>query len=393
MVYQDDESGYPVLYSLNLNTLKGKTFKGTKIFTKSITVSGFTLTDANDLYFMSNKSSPYSWNLYKYNFATKMTSLIAENVSYAHSIRKFNNGITFFVIQGSSSFPEFYNTDIKSIEKFSGITPDDSVSTINSKDVSFGGGMHGVLITPQNFDKTIPHQLVIWLHGGPYRQTSFGFHPYASYAVYDLILNQLAENNVAVLKLDYRGSYGYGGAFAKAIIHNVGLGDVTDIMNALTFVKKDMSVSNTYLIGNSYGGYLALRSIVAYPKDFSGAISINGVTDWASMLNTLRDSIFNVDFNGLPNKKNIKLYAQASILSRVSSLVDQKIVLIQSQADKTVPPSQADLLFNALQGKNVVFYPYPGEDHTFTKTADIESICKNVFNTLSLPYSNSCSFQ
>jgi len=233
------------------------------------------------------------------------------------------------------------------------------------------------------------------LHGGPYRQTSLGSDVYASYAVYDLTLNQLAENNVIVLKLDYRGSYGYGGVFAKSIIKNVGKADVTDVVNALALMKKDFSVSDTYLMGNSYGGYLALRSIVAYPAKFNGAISINGVTDWATLLKLLRTSVFNVDFNGLPSKSNATLYAKASILSRIEDLTTQKIVLMQSQADKTIPPSQANLLYSALQnaGKNVQFIPYVGEDHTFTKTSDIESICQNVFNTLSVPLNNNCNFQ
>jgi dipeptidyl aminopeptidase/acylaminoacyl peptidase len=395
MVYQDDSSGYPVLYSLNLTTLKGKTFKGTKIFTRSTTISGFNLTTANNLYFISNKASPYAWDLYKYDFTTKTTSLIAENASYAFKIKRWNNGITFFVIQGASSFPEFYNETTNQIEKFSGITPDTSVSTVDSQDVYFLGGMHGVLMTPQNFNKNTPHQLVIWLHGGPYRQTSLGSDVYASYAVYDLTLNQLAENNVVVLKLDYRGSYGYGGVFAKSIIHNVGKGDVADVVSALGVIKKDMTISDTYLMGNSYGGYLALRSIVAYPAKFSGAISINGVTDWATMLKALRTSIFNVDFGGLPNKSNSALYAKASIISRIGDLTTQKIVLMQSQADKTIPPSQADTLYKALQnaGKNVQFIPYAGEDHTFTKTADLENICQNVFSTLSVPLNNNCVFQ
>ena len=395
MVYQDDSSGYPVLYSLNLTTLKGKTFKGIKIFTKPTTINGFNLTSANNLYFISNKSSPYAWDLYKYDFSGKTTTLIAENASYAFKIRRWANGITFFVIQGDSSFPEFYNETTNQIQKFSGLTTDTSVLTINNQDITFSGGMHGVLMTPQNFDKNVAHQLVIWLHGGPYRQTSLGDHVYASYAVYDLILNQLAENNVMVLKLDYRGSYGYGGTFAKEILKNVGKGDVTDVVNALASIKKTTKVSDTYLLGNSYGGYLALRSIVAYPAKFSGAISINGVTDWATMLKLLRTSIFNVDFGGIPNKSNASLYAKASILSRIGGLTTQKIVLMQSQADKTIPPSQADLLYNALQskGKNVTFIPYPGEDHTFTKTSDIENICQNVFNTLSLPLGNNCSFQ
>ncbi|MDR3519644.1 MAG: prolyl oligopeptidase family serine peptidase [Candidatus Pacebacteria bacterium] len=395
MVYQDDSSGYPVLYSLDLTTLKGKAFKGIKIFSKSTTVNGFDLATANNLYFISNKASPYEWDLYKYDFTTKITSIITENASYAFKIRNWNTGITFFVIKGASSFPEFYNTTTNQIQNFSGIVPDNTTVDVNSADIYFGGGMHGVLMTPLNFDKNSPHTLVIWLHGGPYRQTSLGYHDYASYAVYDLILNQLAENNVAVLKLDYRGSYGYGVAYSKEILKNVGKGDVTDVVNALSVVKKDMSISDTYLLGNSYGGYLALRSLMAYPAKFSGAISINGVTDWAVMLKLLRTSIFNVDFGGLPGKSNAALYAKASILSRISNLTNQKVVLMQSQADKTVPPSQANLLYNALQtaGKNVQFIPYAGEDHTFTKTPDIENICQNIFNTLALPLDNNCSFQ
>jgi dipeptidyl aminopeptidase/acylaminoacyl peptidase len=175
----------------------------------------------------------------------------------------------------------------------------------------------------------------------------------------------------------------------------VGKGDVSDVVNAENLIKKDFSVSDTYLLGNSYGGYLALRSLVANPSKFSGAISINGVTDWGKMLKLLKTSVFNVDFNGLPNKKNTALYAQASIFSRISNLTNQKIILMQSQADKTIPPSQADSLYQALQsaGKNVQFIPYPGEDHTFTKVSDIENICQNVFNTLSVPLNNNCNFQ
>ncbi|MCX6757748.1 MAG: prolyl oligopeptidase family serine peptidase [Candidatus Nomurabacteria bacterium] len=395
LVYLDDESGYPTLYQLDLSTLKGNTFKGKKIFTESFTTSSFILTSQNDLYFVSNKKNAYEWNLYKYNFTTKEISLIATNASYAFRIRKFDNGFVFFVVKGSSSYPVFYDEQTNTIKNFTGININETVSTINRKEISFGGNMHGALLTPENFNNDTQHTLLIWLHGGPYRQTALAYHPYASYAVYDLILDELAKNNVMVLKLDYRGSYGYGKKFAEAIKENVGKGDVADVETALTSIKKDFKIGDTYLMGNSYGGYLALRSIVAYPKQFTGAISINGVTDWASMLSNLNNSIFNVDFNGKPSKKNKKIYNKASIISRIPNLDNQKIVLIQAQADKTVPPAQADLLYSELknQNKNVEFYPYADEDHVFKKNSSINGICKNVFTTLSLPIENNCNFE
>ena len=72
----------------------------------------------------------------------------------------------------------------------------------------------------------------------------------------------------------------------------------------------------------------------------------------------------------------------------------QKITLIQSQADRTVNPKQAVILYRALKNKNknVELFPYPGEDHTFIKTNDIEGICRNIFSAVSIPLSTNCNF-
>ena len=395
LVYLDDINGYPMLYQVNLTSLKGSKLKGKPLFTKPFSISGFTFTSSTSLYFIADKENTYEWNLYKYDLKTKTTSIIENSVSYAFRIRKVSNGLVFFKIQKSSSFPVFYNEQKDKVEQFSLPAPEIPETTINRKFISLNNNLYGALLTPLNFDKNTPHKLLIWLHGGPYQQTSLGYHPYLSYAVYDWILDETVKNDVVVLKLDYRGSYGHGKLFAESIKGEVGSGDVLDVTNALASIKKDLNVSETYLMGNSYGGYLALRSLVSNPNKFQGAISINGVTDWAVMLQNLHNSIFNIYFNGIPNKKNKKLYNQASIISRIPRLTNQKIVLIQAQADQTIPPSQADLLYQALEkkGKKVEFYPYDDEDHVFKKKSSIQGICKNVFTTLSLPLENNCNFQ
>jgi dipeptidyl aminopeptidase/acylaminoacyl peptidase len=167
---------------------------------------------------------------------------------------------------------------------------------------------------------------------------------------------------------------------------------MSDVMKAIEFVKKEAKINNVYLTGNSYGGYLALKTIVSYPKEIKGIMSINGVTDWSSLLIRLRTSIFNVDFGGIPSKNNKNLYNQASIIKNVDNLTDQRIIIAQSEKDRTISPTQAYTLNDLLKqkNKNVTLVTYPDEDHVFSKKSSIEDLCRQLFNLSNLSTENRC---
>ncbi|MCX6713723.1 MAG: prolyl oligopeptidase family serine peptidase, partial [Candidatus Vogelbacteria bacterium] len=160
-------------------------------------------------------------------------------------------------------------------------------------------------------------------------------------------------------------------------------GDVQDVLTAQKALKLKYPVSQTYLSGNSYGGYLALRTIVEEPKSFGGALSINGVTAWDVLLNKLENSIFNVQFGGTLQEENGDLFYQAAIDERVKNLTNQKIIIAQASADQTVSPNQADYLFNVLKKKskdpNIELVKYPGEDHVFHKKSSLLSLCQKTY--------------
>ncbi len=399
LVYLDNREGSNALYKVDLAHPKTKMMIGTRITKLSYSVSDFIFLDPNTILFMANRENPQQWNLYRYNLKTSAVTKIASNTSYADAMIKVGSNVVFLQIKGNAVIPVVYNYTTKTTSEFS-ITQTTGITTVNNPyQLVKYGSVNGVLLKPTS--STGSHPLIIWLHGGPYRDISPTIHPYLSYGVYDWDLEEARRNGAVVLKIDYHGSYGQGRTFAESLKGQAGVLDVADVITSLKGVKKTLGtkykISGVYLVGNSYGGYLALKTITDYPNSFAGAYSINGVTDWPTLITKLKTSIFNVYFNGLPTLANSKLYAQAEIVDNINSLTTQKIMLVQAQSDTDVSPAQADFLFNNLnsKGKNVQIIKIEGEDHVFKKNSSITQICSTLLTFIGLTSNdpNRCQYQ
>jgi dipeptidyl aminopeptidase/acylaminoacyl peptidase len=383
--YLDESSGFMSLYRAS-DTVK--------INTSTLTIATFLRTDPQTVYYIGNShSNPYIWSLYKLDLATQTDKIIEPNVSYTSSIKHVDDYLIFNHQQGNGYGPEIYNLKKETLQQFA--IPDISIkNSLTHQEVAAIGSETGILMTPKNISTLKSYPLVIWLHGGPLRQASYGYHPYGSYGSYDAILELLRKNDVIVLKLDYRGSYGFGKSYSNSIKGSVGSGDVTDVMNALAYAKTRYAINKTYLVGNSYGGYLSLRAIVEHPESFTGAFSINGVTDWTSLLIKLRTSIFNNDFdNNPPNETNQALYDQASIINRVNNLTNQKIAIVAGEADRTIPLWQALLADNALrrEHKKITLTTYRNEDHVYKEKKTLDNLCKRMFQFVEIKVDAECN--
>ncbi len=379
-VYLDDKDDALTLYSVDLKKLSGKKLSGKRIITKDYSVADFLFGNSDDLFFIANRENPLQWSLYSYNLKTEKLNTVAKKVSYANGLEKFGTYIGFAEDNEGAMNPVFYDPQIKEIKKLS-IAKSGESDKQDAVPVKIGKIYGAFLKAEKPSDK-----LLIWLHGGPYRQTSLGFHPYLSYGTYDEALYAGQAAGANILKLDYSGSFGYGREFAERLKSNVGKADVADVVAAYNYAKKNWGIKEAYLMGNSYGGYLALKALVENPDKFNGAFSVNGVTNWKILTDRLEDSIFNVHFGGLYSAKTKKLYEQSSILASIPKLGNQKIILAYGTEDRTIPFDQAGLLYENLvsAGKNAELVAYEGEEHVLSKQETIDDLSKRVIAFLGL---------
>lgn len=395
LAYIDDRSGSMSLYIVPLASLSQKSLSVNKITTDS-SVGDFMYADSNTILYVANsKTDPYNWVLYSYDIAKKSKKILAQNLAYDSILYKSGDSIIFTQLTPLGTRPvvltNYINGELK-VFNISAQTP------VNTNTITYTykkiAGINTVLMQNSIPTKS-SHPLIIWLHGGPYRQSSFQRHTYISYGVYDWVLEEAVNSGDAyVLKIDYPGSYGSGRAFTENIKSGVGTKDINAVMNVIKeFTKNNKNTDGVYVVGNSYGGYMAGKMLTSYPE-INGGLSINGVTDWKALLLFYKNSIFNTFFGGLPSTKNKTLFTNASIINNVNK-IKNPLYIVQGEADSTIPKSQAILLKNALDKakKKSALILIPNENHVFIKDESINTICKTLFQMVNLDATNSCNLK
>lgn len=131
--------------------------------------------------------------------------------------------------------------------------------------------LHGYLTLP--LAAASPPPLVVMPHGGP-----FGVRDEWAY---DEESQLLAANGYAVLRVNYRGSDGFGRAFERAGHRQWGLKIMDDIVDATRWATASGRVdpARVCLWGTSFGGYASLMGVAREPDLFRCAISTAGATN------------------------------------------------------------------------------------------------------------------
>lgn len=398
--FLEDSNGFPVARVADLQNSKPSLLHSADMVGKNV------IGAVIDIWFPKNdtlliagndKNRALDWHLYSYDIAAKQLTSVIADISYRYEMRQAGKKVLLGKMSGPNLAPILYDPDARQYHEFN--LEKSSASPILSREVVLlKNGLNAVLVKNKNAKVTAKAPLVVWLHGGPFRQIAKEYHSYPSYAVYDWILDQLALQGAVVLKVDYPGSYGYGNGVAYDVVENAGKQDVADVYDSVKAIKKKKNLKGlVYLMGNSYGGYLGPRMLVAHPKEFSGAITINGVFEWRTLLNYLRTSLFNTHFNGLYKPNETAIYDKASITNRIKGLLPgQKVVIIHGMADKTINPDQSYTFYELLKnaGKNARIVSIQEEDHIFLKPSSIETICKVSSETIGFKISGStCQFK
>lgn len=390
VAFLEDKSGFKTLFTMQASDLGKSVTPSLKQLTKPNTETEDYLFVGNTLYYMANVDGPLEWDIFAYD-GTK-TTVIDTDVSYGDFLKlirtKGDSYLAYLKVEGKNS--NVHLVSKKTGEKIA-LTPvkESPSSKLVATAVKEYGNRTGVLLSPTKPSKK-GGDVFIWMHGGPQRQVAKGYHSYLSYAVYDELLERLVEGGNYVYKIDYTGSTGYGANFRKALSMKIGDAEMKDIRNAIKDIKKDkdIKVNNVYLIGNSYGGYMALRGIVDTPKDIDGAISINGVSDWYGLIQQIPSSPFKSLFNGVPDTHNLDAYFQASVFTGMEKLTnDDKVLVVWGERDATVPVWQSTKYVDYAKAKNVNVstLKFPDEEHIIRDRKNLNTLCKSIISTFDIP--------
>lgn len=223
-----------------------------------------------------------------------------------------------------------------------------------------------VLTLPKDRDpKKLP--LILMPHGGPFARDS---------EEWDWWVQFLAYRGYAVLQPNYRGSSGYGTAFAAKGEGQWGLAMQDDLNDAVDWAVKEgiADANRVCIVGASYGGYAAMRAAQRDGGKFRCAISYAGVSDLAAMVRY--DGRF---LNSGRSKDWMK--TQAPNFAAVSPInfaaqFSTPILLMHGKKDRRVQVSQSREMAEKLKaagkvaGRDYIYVEQPLADHFFSRQAD-----------------------
>lgn len=397
LVLRSDNEGWQKPYLVNLAAGLPTTLLPTALFARPYSVPDFVFIDETRLALVANRESATAWNLYVLDVNTLDILKVADNASYGVALRRFGDYVSFARTVTGGVSAALYNvktgsvTGIESLAE-TGLAAGDAVPAAKVVKNVAGAGGYSVW---EPATRTAATPIVLWLHGGPYRQTATtGYHPFSSYGSFDWMLEQVRQSGAVVAKLDYPGSYGYGRAYAESLTGNVGTTDVASVQKAITELRATYGANApVYLIGNSYGGYLAQKALVDLNSQVQGIYSISGVTDWEELIVGYPEGIFATQFQGPRTDANVGLYQKAKLILGVDKIGNQRVLIAHGDADTSVPLSQSRLISEVMKvaGKNVEFTTYAGENHVFANPANVADLCKKAIGLIGKDASGRCA--
>jgi dipeptidyl aminopeptidase/acylaminoacyl peptidase len=178
-----------------------------------------------------------------------------------------------------------------------------------------------------------------------------------------------AERGYAVLRVNPRGSSGYGRTFRYANLKDWGGGDYKDIMSGVDHVIA-LGVADPDrlgIMGWSYGGYMT-SWVITQTKRFKAASVGAGVTNLMSFTGTADIPGFVPDYFGGEYWDVFDRWRAHSAMFNVKGVTTPTLIQ-HGEADVRVPVSQGYELYNALVRQHVPtkMIVYPRQAHGFTE--------------------------
>jgi dipeptidyl aminopeptidase/acylaminoacyl peptidase len=227
-----------------------------------------------------------------------------------------------------------------------------------------GAEIEGVLIKPRDFDPSRKYPLLCVIHGGP-TGVDRATLPDARYYPVDLWVNRGA----LVLKVNYRGSAGYGERFRALNYRNLGVGDAWDVLSGVDalIAKGYVDPTKVASMGWSQGGYISAFLTTSTTR--FAAISVGaGISDWRTYYYNTDITPFTINYLGGDPVADPAIYAKTSPIDYVRGAKTPTLIQ-HGELDRRVPIANGYQLRQALEdrGVPVEMVVYKGFGHGITK--------------------------
>jgi dipeptidyl aminopeptidase/acylaminoacyl peptidase len=244
-----------------------------------------------------------------------------------------------------------------------------------------GETVHGYLTMPtvKKGDEKPP--LVVVIHGGPHQSGTRDFWRY------DAETQLIANRGYAVLRVNFRGSDGYGKRFERLGYREWGGSMIKDINDSVKWVIEQGYVDgdNVCAYGASYGGYAALMSVVREPDLYKCTIGYVGVYDLKYMYS---ESDIPTNWGGEAYLKRV-LGTDQQELSEYSPInhakeIKAKVMLVHGSKDRRVPEINSEALAEKLEeaGNAPEYLQYSQAGHGVFDEGDRQELYQGLLDFL-----------
>ncbi|MGB8959820.1 MAG: S9 family peptidase [Candidatus Aminicenantales bacterium] len=239
-----------------------------------------------------------------------------------------------------------------------------------------GTPIEGVLIKPAGFDPAKRYALLCIIHGGP---TGVDRPALLSGDSRSYPSDIWAARGALILKVNYRGSAGYGEKFRRLNYRNLGVGDAWDVLSGVDYLVKMGWVDPNRIgcMGWSQGGYIS-AFLTTSSKAFK-AVSVGaGISNWATYYYNTDITPFTIQYLGADPATDPAIYAKTSPMTYIKQAATPTLIQ-HGELDRRVPIPNAYELRQGLEdrGVPVEMVVYKGYGHGITKPKSVRAVMEH----------------
>ncbi len=217
----------------------------------------------------------------------------------------------------------------------------------------------------ESFARPLP--VVVIVHGGPESQSVASFNFLAQY---------LLAHGFALLLPNVRGSSGYGKAYGHLDDVEKRMDSVADLAHAAHWLggQPQIDPERIAVYGGSYGGFMVLSAMTAYPDLWAAGVDIVGISNFVTFLentSAYRRAHREAEYGSLENDRHF--LESISPIHHIDKL-SAPLLVIHGANDPRVPLGEAQQLVQALRARKVPveYLVFEDEGHGLAKLKNKE---------------------